>query len=106
MKTDTTFTVPNEWDGKQHGKAAVVTKSSFPCIGRRCWSNPNGPWHDKGTEAYPYQDVKYRGTDVVSSDVLGFVLGLRLGSPDRFELSLALGLALGFLLGISDRWVG
>jgi hypothetical protein len=42
MKTINTFTVPNDWDGKLHGLAAVATKARFPCIGQRCWDNPHG----------------------------------------------------------------
>jgi hypothetical protein len=43
MKTINTFTVPDDWDGKLHGLAAVATKARFPCIGQRCWDNPHAP---------------------------------------------------------------
>jgi hypothetical protein len=58
-KTISTFTVPDDWDGKQHGLASVAMRARFPCIGQRCWDNPHGPWHDVGTHAFPYRDVKY-----------------------------------------------
>ena len=62
MKTINTFTVPDDWDGKLHGLAAVAMKAHFPCIGQRCWDNPHGPWHYAGTHAFPHRDVKYRNT--------------------------------------------
>ncbi len=43
MKTINTFTIPDDWDGKLHGLAAVATKARFPCIGQRCWDNPHAP---------------------------------------------------------------